>query len=251
MGLLDLLSKEKRHARWLEKQIRRANNKHTPKDYRQVALHNVIECARGGDEVALRGMLSRFAVIAEPSIEDEKEKEWVCDALVDIGRDALPHIRKSLGNAETVNWIQRSLRHIVDADEYREILLDVLSDFDVEYERNPDRKQQTVMALAEVERRDDDDHEVAEALLRFLEDVDETVRFQTVGALARQSDEVAREALLKTMCEDESIRVRNEAVAAFADLGWPTTGYKKKIEAILPSGYKHDKSGRIVKLGRE
>ena len=70
-----------------------------------------------------------------------------------------------------------------------------------------------------------------------------------MSALAKHGNPLAREPLLKTMCEDESIRVRNEAVQAFAELGWLTTGYKKKVDGILPKGYKHDKSGKIVKLG--
>jgi hypothetical protein len=244
MGILDFLSKEKRRARWIEKQIRRANNKYTPKDYRQVALSNVMEEARKGDGVAIAGMVARFGVIAEPISEDEREKEWVCDALIEIGRPALPHIRKALRSAETVNWVHRGLRGIVEDGEFRREMLDVLADFDTEYERNPDRKIQTIMALAELP-----DPEVAAALLRFLGDVDETVRFQTVVALARQGDEVAREPLLRTMCEDESLRVRNEAVEAFAERGWSTSGFKKKIDALLPKGYRHDKSGKIVKLG--
>ncbi len=246
MGIFDFLSKERRHGRWVEKQIRRANNKHTPKDYRQVALSNVIEDAKKGNETAIGGMIARFSVIAEPISEDEREKEWVCEALIDIGRPALPQIRKALRSAETVNWLQRGLHGIVDEDELRRELLDVLAEFDTEYERNPDRKIQTIMALADLP-----DSEVASRLLRFLGDVDETVRFQTVVALARQGDEVAREPLLHTMCEDESLRVRNEAVDAFAERGWSTSGFKKKIDSLLPKGYRHDKSGKIVKLGQQ
>jgi hypothetical protein len=189
-------------------------------------------------------MLARFAVNAEPSIEDEREKEWVCEALIEIGAPALKHISKSLRSAESVNWVQRALRNIVSADEYREEMLAVLADFDTEYERNPDRKIQTIAALAEIKTR-----EVATAIMRFIEDVDETVRFQTVRALAGIGDEVARDAMLKAMCEDESIRVRNAAVECFAALGWTTQGYKKKIDGILPDGYRHEKSGKIVKLG--
>jgi hypothetical protein len=244
MGILDFLSTTKRRERWVEKQIRRANNKYTPKDYRQVALSNVIEEAKKGNDVAIGGMIARFGVIAEPISEDEREKEWVCDALIDIGRPALSQIRRALRSAETVNWVQRGLRGILDEDEFRRELLDVLGDFDIEYERNPDRKIQTIMALAELS-----DPEVARELIRFLGDSDETVRFQTVVALARQGDDVARDPLLRTICEDESLRVRNKAVEAFSERGWSTSGFKKKIDALLPKGYRHDKSGKIVKLG--
>ncbi|MCP4198663.1 MAG: hypothetical protein GY762_16070 [Proteobacteria bacterium] len=228
----------------MEKLIRSANNKYKPKDYRQPALSELIELARAGNGVAISGLLARFAVNAEPSSEDEREKDWACEALIDIGQTALPQIRHALRTAESVSWMHRTLKQVVTPDEYKKELLEVLADFDTEYERNPDRKLQTIMALSETEGE-----EITEALIRFLEDVDETVRFRTVGALAKLGCDLAREPMLKTMCGDESIRVRNEGIDAFSRLGWPTTGYKKKIEGLLPKGYKHEKSGKIVKLG--
>lgn len=246
MSILDYFSGEKRHARKVDARVRRANNKHTPKEYRQIALQEVIDFSKAGDEVALRGLIQRFSVNAEPSIEDEKEKEWVHDALVAIGRPALAHLSRALRSAESVNWVQRVFRDIVPEEEYKAELLDVLAAFDTEYERNPDRKMQTIVALADLPER-----RVAEALLRFLEDVDETVRFQTVVALSKIGDEIAREPMLRVLCDDESLRVRNEVVETFASRAWSTQGFKKKIEDLLPRGYRHEKSGRIVKLGSQ
>ena len=244
MGIFEYFSAEKRRERHVEKLVRSANNKYKPKEYRQPALSELIEMANGGDAEAISGLIARFAVNAEPSSEDEREKDWVCEALIDIGERALPQIRRALRSAESVSWMHRTLKQIVSPEAYKKELLDVLSDFDTEYEKNPDRKLQTIVALSETEGE-----EIAEALLRFLEDVDETVRFQTVGALAKLECDLARESLLKTMCEDESLRIRNEVIDAFSRLGWSTRGYKKKIDALLPKGYKHEKSGRIVKIG--
>jgi len=238
------LSAEKRSEKRLDREIKSANNKFKPKDYRQVSLQNVIEEARKGRPKAIAGLLARFTVVADPTIEDEKEKEWVFDALLDIGEKVLPEVRKALRSQLSVSWIQRVLQNVVSEEVYLSEMLDVLSEFDTEYEKNPDRKLQTIMALSEIVKP-----EVSDALVPFLEDVDETVRYQTVTALALQGFETAREPMLRVMCEDESIRVRNAAVEAFAKLGWLTTGYKKKVDSILPSGYVHDKSGKIVKLG--
>ena len=245
MGFFDFLSKENRLTSKIQKNVKRANNKHTPKDYRQAALYEVMEQARDGQDLAIAGLLARFGVIAEPSIEDEKEKEWVCDALIEVGEKALPRIKKALRSAESVNWAHRVLRNIVDEAEYKKELLDVLDDFDTEYERNPDRKIQTIMALSELQG-----DEVAEKLVRFLEDVNETVRYQTVVALARLESELTREPLLKAMCQDESIRVRNEVVDVFCTLEWSTSGAKKQVASILPTGYRVDKSGKISQLGK-
>ncbi|MCU0662607.1 MAG: HEAT repeat domain-containing protein [Myxococcota bacterium] len=245
MGLLDIFSKEKRQAKRLVKEIRTANNKYTPKDYRQVALSYVIEEAKKREPAAITGLLTRFAVNAEPSTEDEKEKDWACETLVEVGRDALPQLRKSLGSAESVTWMHRILRQVVTPDEYKAELLHVLDGFDTEYERNPDRKVQTIVALADVQGA-----EVVATLIRFLDDVDETARFQTVAALAKHADEQARTPLLDRLVKEESIRVRNEIIEAFAQLGWSTTGFKNKIDELLPKGFRHEKTGKIVKLGQ-
>ncbi|MBN2716215.1 MAG: HEAT repeat domain-containing protein [Deltaproteobacteria bacterium] len=244
MGIFDFLSKENRTKSRIAKNVKRANNKYTPKEYRQAALYEVIELAKSGEEQAISGLLARFAVNAEPSIEDEKEKEWVCDALIDIGEKALPRIKNALRTSESVNWVQRVLRNIVDDDAYKAELMNVLDEFDTEYERNPDRKIQTVMALAELDGED-----IAEKLVRFLQDVNETVRYQTVVALSKLACELAREPLLKVMCEDESIRVRNEVIEVFCSLEWNTSGAKKQVASILPAGFKQDKSGKIIRLG--
>ena len=245
MGILDFISAEKRKEKRLERAIRSANNKFKPKDYRQVALSEVIESAKKGNQEAIAGLIARFGVNAEPTTEDEKEKEWVFDALLEIGRPVLEPLKRTMRTAEGVNWAHRTLRGIVSEEEYKKELLDVLSDFDTEYERNPDRKLQTIMALSEI-----DGDEISEALIRFLSDVDETVRFQTVSALARHGQELAREPLLNTMCEDESIRIRNETIDAFCKLEWLVTGHKKKVESVLTPAYKLEKSGKIVKLGK-
>ncbi len=244
MGFFDFLSAEKRFEKKIEREVQSANNKFKPKDYRQISLQNVIAEAKKGNSKARAGLLARFCVVADPTIEDEKEKEWVFDALVDIGESALPEIRRALRNQASITWVQRILKNIVSLDEYRAEMLSILNDFDTEYEKNPDRKLQTIMALEEVVNE-----EVAIALIRFLDDVDETVRYQTVSALVNSGFEGSREPLLKTMCEDESIRVRNQVVEAFARLGWLTTGCKKKVDSVLPKGYIHDKTGKIMKLG--
>lgn len=244
MGFFDFLSADKRSEKKLDREIRSANNKFKPKDYRQVSLQNVIQEARKGNSKAISGLLARFSVVADPTIEDEREKGWVFDSLLDIGEKALPELRKALRSQESVNWIQRVLKNIVSPEIYRAEMLSVLAEFDTEYERNPDRKLQTIVALAEMS-----DPEVSQALIPFLDDVDETVRFQTVAALAQHGFEAAREPMLRVMCEDESIRVRNQVVEMFARLEWSTTGFKKKVDSILPSGFIQDKTGKIVKLG--
>ena len=74
MGMLEFLSKENRLRRKIEKNIKRANNKHTPKDYRQAALYEVMDEAKKGNEQAIAGLLVRFSINAEPSIEDKRTR---------------------------------------------------------------------------------------------------------------------------------------------------------------------------------
>src|SRR4028118_2257848 len=93
MGLLDIFkSKDERAEKSREKTISRALNKYAQSPDRLRALEAL---AQDGTEEALFGLLRRFGFQYDKSIEDEHEKEWVCDTLVSKGSSALPALRRS------------------------------------------------------------------------------------------------------------------------------------------------------------
>ena len=80
MGLFDIfLSKDERIVKMREKNIARGTDKYKQSPDRLRALELLLE---DGSEDALYGILRRFGVKHDKSIDDEQEKEWVCRVLI-------------------------------------------------------------------------------------------------------------------------------------------------------------------------
>ena len=82
-----LFSKE----RSLQKTIEKATNKLAQQPDRWGALEKLRE---DGSEEALFGLCKRFGVTSQKGVEDEQEKNWVVDVLVEKG-GALARPRRS------------------------------------------------------------------------------------------------------------------------------------------------------------
>src|SRR5262245_58952947 len=114
MGLLDLFSKDKRRESARTKNIERATNKFAQSADRFKALESLAE---DGSDEALYGLLKRFALMYDKTIEDEQEKEWVFETLVGKGKTALPAVRRYLLSADSISWPLRVLDKIATKDE--------------------------------------------------------------------------------------------------------------------------------------
>ena len=256
MGLFDFLSGGKGGS--LKKTVEKANNKHSQSIDRFKALESLRD---DGSEEALLGLLRRFSFVYDKTIEDEQEKQWIHDTLVEIAtsradgeqdgeaRDrVLAALQKNLVGAETISLALRVLEHIADADHAWPVLEKVIEANDNEYVRDPSRKIQLVDFLGEF-----DDDRAAEALLQYLEDVDEGVRYHTIEALLHlKREEIAREALLTLLVkpEEESRRIKIRILDGLADLGWPVQGFRGTVEKLceeIGRGHSVDGKGRIKK----
>ena len=106
-----------------------------------------------------------------------------------------------------------------------------------------DPKLQILIALADVQHES-----VAPAIERFLDDVNEEARFNTVGALFAQGGESLSPALVNVLAGDESVRVRariaEELVARRIAL--PADVWDR-VRKGLPSGFAVDGEGYMTK----
>ena len=264
MSLKELFSKEGRKERALRKNCDKARNKKIKPDDRQPALYALYEEAVALGEarravendpddadlgaaleiqerhakIAMAGMLSRFTFIYDTNmVRDEEEKgnveQWlVALATGDLAQDVLQQIKKHLRSAPTLSWGLKLVRDVYDHDTVWEVLSEVLEDFDPEYERDPSRKIQLMTFLG-----DFDDPRSVEALLPFLEDHDETVRYLVAESLFKHGDERAREPLLKLMCaeDEESLRIKAAITEGFMESGWRVKGFRGTVEKLLAS----------------
>jgi hypothetical protein len=243
MGLLDLFSKDKRDGRTLQKNIERATNKNAQSLDRIRALEAL---ANDGSDDALYGLLRRFGVVYHKSIEDEQEKDWVFETLVEKGKSALPAIRRYLLSADSISWPLRLLEKIADRDETLDAVKAVAARHEPGYERDPTKKIQLLHHLGHF------DHPEAAAIAApYLGDMDEGVRFATVEVLiAQKREDVAKAPLLKLFAsdEEESRRIRMQICEGFVERGWLVDAASRPgVERKLPETFQLDRDGRITR----
>ena len=234
MGLADLFSKEARSRRSLQKTIARANEKHSQSADRWRALEQLRD---DGSAEAIAGLLRRFSFNYDKTIEDEQEKEWVFEWLIEKGAKVLPALKRYMLSADSISWPLRVLDKVVDAKEGRiDVIAAVLERHEPGYERDPTKKIQLLTHLAGLK------HARVPALVApYLTDMDEGVRYAAVEALLKQGDEAAaRLPLLDLLAKEESLRLRLRIADGFADLGWSVADRRAEIEKALPDSFQLD-----------
>jgi HEAT repeat protein len=237
MGLFDVF---KGGGGGLNKHIARVANKRAQKHERWESIQ--VLAADGSDE-AIRALLSRFTIKVDPSITDGEEKNEVYLAVVRQGEAALGPVKDFLQSSDTLAWPLKILREIQSEKEVTTTLLELLSKMDTEYERDPQKKIDLIASFEETK-----DPRIVDAVSRFLEDMNETVRFHAVGAILHQEEaEAAREALTQAFLREESVRVRMRILDGFIDHGWTLDDVKAEVSKQLPAGYTLGKKGEVRK----
>lgn len=241
MGFLDFLGGGGKGR--LGKHIARAKNK----DAQSADRFSSLEALRDdGSPEAVEGLLSRFTIRYDKSIEDEQEKQFCFDELVKMGPSILVPLQKHLRDAESIAWGLKILDEVASKDEAWPILADLCERNDNTYIRDPSKKIQLLNHLGE-----HDDPRAAKALVPYLQDMDEGVRFVAVEALLHHKDvESAREPLLTLLTneKEESRRIKKRILDGFADLGWDVKGHSGTVEKMLADmlpGARLDNHGKI------
>lgn len=194
---------------------------------------------------AAAALLKRFTFVIDPSITDQEEKDIAFQGVVGAGKDAVPAVIEFCAKAEALTWPLKILRELLEDDEYREELMELLGRYDTEYARNVEPKLQIISALEAVV-----DDEVREAVEPFLEDVNETVRFHAVQTTFAQNNAECVPALVKLLEGEESVRIKNKVAEGLSFRGWVIpTELREKTSAALrdTSGYSIGADGKIKK----
>jgi HEAT repeat protein len=242
MGILDFLSKEGRERRTLERNVNRAVNKYAQSPDRYKALQALLA---DGSPDALYGALRRFGMMYDKSIEDEQEKEWLFDALVDKGAAIIPQLERYLQSAESISWPLRLLDKVAAREHELQIVAAVLARHEPGYERDPTKKIQLLNHLAALKESG------APALVApYLDDMDEGVRYAAAEALIRLGNEdVGRAPLIEHFVSDgeESLRVRLLIADGFVERGWLIKSHRPAFDKKLPDQFTIDREGRLKK----
>ncbi len=245
MGLFDLFRgkdkggekpKGNAAAKWAEA----AGNKRAQNYDRQEALQ---ELSAMGTADAAEALLRRFNFTSDPSITDQEEKDLAYQGILKAGADAIVPVRAYAAKAESLAWPMRILKEILDEDALVKELLVWLARWDTEYSKFIDPKIQLLVALEDYKAP-----EIVDAVIPFLEDVNEPARFHAAVTLLVQKDPRVEEPLRKMFPEEESVRVRNKIADAFAERGFVIPEEERTaMRKALPPAYTIDGEGKVLK----
>jgi hypothetical protein len=221
-----LFSKE----RSLQKTIEKATNKLAQQPDRWGALEKLRD---DGSEEALFGLCKRFGVTSQKGIEDEQEKDWVVDVLVEKGGASLVPVRRYMKSADQLSFPLRVLGRIADHDKIIEICDDVFKSEPPGYARFPDRRIDLLKWFGEWKGATED--EVIERIVPYLEDFDENVRFTAIDMLSSRSPEKIATPLVNALLrpEEESGRIKRTIIEVLAKTKAPLGGRGKDVQGAM------------------
>lgn len=244
MGLLDFLDKDKRSAKKVETNIKKLTNPYRQTEERMQCAE---ELAADGREEAIYGLLRRFSIKASNQVVDEDEKRRVFDLVLDLADAAVPALRTFIQREDQLRYPLRALTEILTPDEVARHVGEALAAIGPDYVKNPEPKLHLVQHLNE------QGHESApDYLIPFLDDHDETIRFQTVQALLDHDTPAVRAALWARLLEgeEESLRTQTAVAEALVALDGQHIVPEEQRDAVrqaLPEGWVLDQQARLKK----
>ncbi|HUS29544.1 MAG TPA: hypothetical protein VMZ53_13620 [Kofleriaceae bacterium] len=221
-----LFSKE----RSLQKTIEKATNKLAQQPDRWGALEKLRD---DGSEDALFGLCKRFGVVSQKGIEDEQEKEWVVDVLVEKGGASLEPVRRYMKSADQLSFPLRVLGRIADHDKVVSICDEVFKAEPPGYARFPERRIDLIKWFGEWKGATED--EVIERITPYLQDFDENVRFTAIDMLSRWTPAKIAPGLIDALVrpEEESGRIKRTIVEVLEKIKAPLGGRGKEVQAAM------------------
>jgi hypothetical protein len=232
-----LFSKE----RALQKTIEKATNKLAQQVDRWSALEKLRE---ESSEEALFGLCKRWSITSLKGVEDEQEKNWVVDVLIEKGAMSFAPLVRYMKSADQLSFPLRVLERIADHDKILKVVDEILASEPPGYVRMPDRRIDLLKWFTEWKEATDD--EVIPRVKPYLADFDENSRFTAIEGLAPRDPKKIAEPLIDALLrpEEESGRIRRTVVEVLekskAPLGARTDQVKAALVGPLADDFKVD-----------
>ena len=237
-----LFSKE----RSLQRTIDKATNKLAQQPDRWAALEKLRDDA--SDE-ALFGLCKRFSVTSMKGVEDEQEKNWVVDVLVEKGGAALVPLSRYMKSADHLSFPLKVLERIADHDKVLEVVDELFKAEPPGYARFPERRIDLLKWFTDWKGATED--EVISRVTPYLADFDENVRFTAINGLAPRDPAKIVGPLIDALMrpEEESGRIRRTIVEVLDRTKAPLGSRAKEVATMLsgPLGDEYSIDGEIVK----
>ena len=237
-----LFSKE----RSLQRTIEKATNKLAQQPDRWGALEKLRE---DSSEEALLGLCKRFGVTSMKGVEDEQEKHWVVDVLVEKGGASLAPVTRYMKNADQLSFPLRVLERVADHDKIITIVDDIFASEKPGYARFPDRRIDLIKWFCEWKGATEE--EVLARVLPYVADFDENVRFFAIEGVSTRDPKKIVGPLIDALVrpEEESGRIRRTIVEVLERTKAPLGSRAKEVATMLsgPLGDDFKIDGEIVK----
>jgi hypothetical protein len=175
VGLLNFFGRGPLSAAKIAKMAKLAANPFAQPDVRMREMERLLD---DGSELAISGLLRRFASNAQGHIADEEEKSWLEDALVGVGAAAVAPLQAYIRSEAKLTFALRALERILGAAAAGTFFLEVLQAYGPEDHRNEEAKLQLVLHLTEKASK-----QTLVALLPFLGDHSDDVQWGILAGI--------------------------------------------------------------------
>lgn len=203
MGMLDFIfgDKEQQQAKKIEGLKKKLTNIWAQPPDRYQAAEQLLQIAT---PQAFDALLARFQVQVQNTTYDNEEKQYVCDHLVNLGAPIVRIVKAAIHRSEEqINWHLRVLEELLSEAEMAEFVRELLAKQDVDYVRNPEKKEQLLLRAVQLKQFD----ELAQEVARFVVDDNETIRFQAVNQVISHQAPWVAEALRRNLKVEDSGRI--------------------------------------------
>lgn len=237
-----LFSKDKA----LQRTIEKATNKLAQQPDRWGALERLRE---DGTDEALHGLCKRWGVTSMKGVEDEQEKAWVVDVLVEKGPLSLVAITRYMKSADQIAFPLRVLERIANHDQQLKVIDELLATEPPGYVRMPDKRIDLLKWFTEQKGMSDD--EVVSRVTPYVADFDENSRFTAIEGLATRDAAKIGPPLIDALLrpEEESGRIKRTILEVLERTKAPLGQRGPQVAAILsgPLGEAFRVDGQTVK----
>lgn len=226
MGLFDYFTREGK----LKRHVRRMADRDTPAEDREISARWLAEDA---SPQAIAGLLTRFDMDLSQSTKDQKEKQFTYDLLIGLGSEAVDApLRSWLLRCRQFAYPLRMLEDLSGEEDAIKVSYKLLEK-ELPNAFKPEKKRELLIWFSGRTHP-----EAIDAVLPFLTDFDEDVRYAAAEVMLAQNDDRAREPLLKALVnpEEDSNRLRHRLCQAFVRRGWSLGG--ADVAPALPAGFK-------------
>ena len=235
-----LFDPELRERRSFEKLATKLVSKNQQHEDRMLALETLSEMDTAEATAAL---FRRWDLTSEKEREDQAEKQYLAKLLIAKGPKMLEQLRAHNDRSVNVTRPIQVLREVASEDEVVGEILRVLENEGKRLASFRPEKKVTLLRLL----HDHNDARIPQAAIPFLDDFDESVRYETAELLGRKGGDASRDALLARLSheDEDSARVRGAVLGALAVGGWNVSSHAKAIKPHLGEQFALGSNGKV------